>query len=178
MGSDIEPRDTTKIVIVGAGFGGVRAAQDIAKGIQARKRHDVTITVIDHNPYHTYTPLLYKLAALPPEKGAPAEAAIAYPLSELFAGTGIRHIEDSVKELDLIEGDVHLARGAEVEADYLILAPGSETNYFGIPGLEEHSLPLKTLDNAKMIRGRLMALPPGAHVVIGGGGPSGIEMAA
>lgn len=163
----------TRIVIIGGGFGGLRAALDLDRGLRARQRKDVEILLVDRNPHHTYTPLLYKLAA-----GGGHAASLAYPFADLLAGSAVRHIEDAVREFDLLKGVVHLTRGAEIRAQYLLLAPGSETNYFGIPGLETHALALKTVDGARTIAARLKDLGSGKKVVIGGGGPAGIELAA
>jgi NADH:ubiquinone reductase (H+-translocating) len=164
-----------RILIVGAGFGGLRTALTLGK--QVRKNGlaaEYEVALVDRSPLHIYTPLLYKLAA----SRSFNPDALAYPLLAILEETGVRFMEDSVWEMDLLEGDVHLSRGEELRCDYLVLAPGSETNYFDIPGLKENSLPLKTLQDAESIRGRVEALPASAKIVVGGGGPTGLELAA
>jgi NADH:ubiquinone reductase (H+-translocating) len=163
------------IVIAGAGYGGLRTALSLSSYLRNhRLSKDYKIILVDRSPHHIFTPLLYKLAA---SKGYPEEALI-YPIKGIVEPHGIQFIEDEVREMDLTNGDVHLGKGEELESDYLVLAPGSETNYFNIEGLKENSLPLKTLQNARAIRDRLNSLPASAHILVGGGGPTGIELAA
>jgi NADH dehydrogenase len=166
---------TKNIVVVGAGYGGLRTALDVAGGLRKNDLGETyKIVLIDRNQQHVFTPLLYKLAAA---KAFP-EPALGYDLKDLVAPAGISFIEDEIREIDLMNGDVHLAHGEELRSDYLVIAPGSETNYFGIPGLADSSLPLKTLADARAIRDRLKALGPSARVIVGGGGATGIELAA
>ena len=163
------------IVIAGAGYGGLRTALSLSSYLRTRRlSEDYKLILVDRNDHHIFTPLLYKLAA---SKNYPEEALI-YPLKDLVEPHGIQFIKDEVREMDLMNGDIHLGGGGELRSDYLVLAPGSETNYFNIEGLKENSLPLKTLANARTIRDKLNSLPSSAHVLVGGGGPTGIELAA
>jgi NADH dehydrogenase len=163
------------VLIVGAGFGGLRAAQSLHGALaKAGIRNAAEIFLLDRDPYEIYTPLLYKFAA----DSAFSEHAVALPLAQILENTAIWMLEDTARMIDLEKGCVTLASGREMKADFIVLAPGSETNYFGIPGLEEYALPFKTFEDAKRLRAELGALPRSAHVVIGGGGPTGVELAA
>ncbi|HUZ93230.1 MAG TPA: NAD(P)/FAD-dependent oxidoreductase [Candidatus Paceibacterota bacterium] len=167
------------IVILGAGFGGLRAAMDISKELRRLKLLDAyAVTLVDHNDCHLYTPMLYKLAASPEN---PSRNACSYDVSALIKGYPIRFVESEIAAIDLINGDLHLKAGEEIRADYLVLALGSETNFFGIPGLKENSLQLKTVDGAMAIHEKIKAIfarGGNVKIVAGGAGPNGIELAA
>ncbi len=163
------------VLIVGAGFGGLRTALSLHHYLlKTRLRERVAITLVDRDPYEIYTPLLYKYAA---DAHFP-ESVVALPLNPILEGTDISFLEGSVQAIDLEKSAVILADGTTVRADTIVLAAGTETNYFGIPGLAEHSLPLKNFTDAKRLRTLLDTLPEHAHIVIGGGGPTGAELAA
>lgn len=171
------------VVILGAGFGGLRAAMDIAKALRRLKLLDrYEVVLVDRNDCHLFIPLLYKVAASPDPKH---EATCSYDISSLIAGLPIRFVNAEILSLDLATGDVAL-KGETLHADYLVIALGSETNFFGIPGLSENALQLKTLESAMQIRGAITAAfakgsQPGAaevKIVTGGAGPNGIELAA
>ncbi len=173
-----------KIVILGAGFGGLRVALQLSKKLR-RSGHDknVEILLIDRNAYHTYTPTLYEAATTSKETANYCELKeiVTFSIPEIVTRYGIRFHQAETQKLDLIGGDIHLTDGSKIKFDHLALAPGSETNYFGIPGLEQHALPLKTLMNAFSIRDRILAsVESGANplrVIIGGGGSTGVELA-
>jgi NADH dehydrogenase len=177
------------VVILGAGFGGLRAAIDIAKSLRRLKLLDrYEVILVDRNDCHLYIPLLYKVAASP---DAGEEKNCSYEITSLINGLPIRFVNAEVASLDLMDGDIALkaADGSpsdHLHADYLIVALGSETNFFGIPGMQEHALQLKTLESALQIREAITAAfakgaQPGADevkIVTGGGGPNGIELAS
>ncbi len=163
-----------RIVVVGAGFGGLRAALSLWQELKhVRLAGKYGVTLVDRSDRHAYTPLLYKLATDP----RLSLDRVGYPLSQLLAPTGIHFIAAEAREFDLARGFLYLGNSEKVRADYLVLAPGSETNYFNIPGLKESALPLKTIDDALELRARLRLLPDTARVLIGGGGPTGVELA-
>lgn len=169
------------IVILGAGFGGLRTAGLLSKKIKS-ERIDCEIILIDRNSYHTYTPLLYEASATDKESANYIEIKklVAFPIEELIRGTGIRFINSTVGKLDLINGDIHCENGEQLKFDYLVLAPGSETNYFDIPGLKENSLALKTFMDSLKIRDAILEKLAGKQIidiVLGGGGSSGVELA-
>jgi NADH:ubiquinone reductase (H+-translocating) len=168
----------TRVLVAGAGFAGLFAAKDLAeKGFR--------VTVADKRNYHTFLPLLYQVAAaeLEPEQ-------IAYPARGVFR----RHpnIEFAMAEVaGLNAGERRLLTDAgDIPYDYLLLALGSQTNYFGVPGAAEHGFGLKTLNEGVGLRNHILtcferaALTGGDDArralltfVVIGGGATGIEYA-
>lgn len=175
-----------KIVILGGGFGGIKAAFSLCKKLKRlnlEKKYELVL--IDKNSYHTYTPLLYEAATTSKTTAnqLKLKEIATYNLQDIFAGRKVAVINDLVIELDLIGGDVHLKKTGAIKFDYLILAAGSETNYFGIPGLKENSLSLKSFLDSLRIRD---AIWEKAHenggkkeikILIGGAGATGVELA-
>ena len=166
-----------RVVVVGAGFGGLWAAR-------ALDRHDVSVTLLDRNNYHTFFPLLYQVAAA--EIGP---TGIAYPVRSALRGSGVRFRMEEVTGLDLAGRAVTTAQGT-VPYDALILALGSVPRFFGVAGAEEHAFPLRTMDDALPLRQHVLGsferaslLEPGEErsalltFVIVGGGPTGVEFA-
>ncbi len=171
------------IVILGAGFGGLKTAFDLAKGL---RRHglekEYEISLVDRNSYHTYTPTLYEIATTSKETAnyVGLKNIVAFDIARLTGGSGINFIKAEIKELDLIGGDVHFANGTSLRCEYLVLALGSEPNYFGIPGLKENSLAFRTFIDALKIRDSVLELVSAnenSKILIGGGGSSGVELA-
>ncbi|MEK7640986.1 MAG: NAD(P)/FAD-dependent oxidoreductase [Patescibacteria group bacterium] len=172
------------IVILGAGFGGMKAAFALNKGLRRRNLDSqYEIHLVDRNSYHTYTPTLYEISTTSKETAnyVGLKHIVAFEIAELIPNTGINFIKAEIRELDLIGGDIHFANGAHLKCDYLILAAGSEVNYFDIPGLREFSLPLKTFVDALKIRDRIVELAAGGKkqlkIIVGGGGSAGVEIA-
>ncbi|MFQ5655702.1 MAG: NAD(P)/FAD-dependent oxidoreductase, partial [Planctomycetota bacterium] len=132
------------VVIVGAGFGGLWAARSLAK-------KPVRVTVIDRNNFHSFFPLLYQVAAaeLEPE-------AIVYPVRGIlrrfrnvdFRLGEVRSIEFGSRRVETVEGSIPY--------DYLVLAVGSTTHYFGVEGAEEHGYSLRTLEEGVSLRNRIL----------------------
>jgi NADH dehydrogenase len=171
--------DKKSVVVLGAGFGGLRAAMDVATGLKQMSLLDkYEVVLIDRNDCHLFIPLLYKVAARPePEH----ESNCSYDIKDLLKGMPITFMQGEIISPDVANGTIALKDGRTVRADYLVIALGSETNYFGIPGLKEHALQLKTLETALEVRKALAAaFARGGNikVIAGGGGPNGIELAA
>lgn len=171
------------IVVIGAGFGGLRAAKRLAAAL--RREHltgRYAMYLIDRNGYHTYTPTLYEAATTSKETANYLELRdiVTFDVPSLIADfPEIIFVRDTVTALDLVRGDVHCS-GMELKFDYLVLALGSETNYFDIPGLKTHALPMKTFMDALTLRDRVLscyAAGEPLRVVIGGGGSAGVELA-
>lgn len=171
-----------KVIIVGAGFGGLFAAKRLAK-------QPVDVVVIDKNNYHTFTPLLYQVAtcALDPSE-------IAYPIRAIFRKYNniqallgdVYEINPSLKKIKVKSGSIL----QELEYDYLILAGGSNMNYFGSEKLRENSFNLKTLQDSIDLRNHVLRSFECAvwiddpkereallTLVVIGGGPTGVETA-
>jgi NADH dehydrogenase len=167
-----------RVVIVGAGFGGLKAAQVLS-------RAHLELTLIDRNNHHLFQPLLYQVAAayLDPEQ-------IAKPVRGIFRGRGnVSFRMTEMTGVDLTNRVVHTSSGG-VDYDYLILAVGGQTNFFGMEGVQKHGFALKRLSDGVGIRNHLLesferaALEPDAErrrsllsAVVGGGGAAGVEMA-
>jgi NADH dehydrogenase len=166
------------VVVVGSGFGGLNAALRLAK-------LPVDVTVIDRDNYHGFWPLLYQVAT-----AGLGSDDIAHPIRSIYSGypnIGLR--VGTVSGVHLDERLVDIDGEPSVPYDYLVLAAGSSTSDFGIPGVEEHAYPLKTLPDAVRLRNHILttfeqadaagsAAHPGAlTIVLVGGGPTGVEMA-
>jgi NADH dehydrogenase len=167
-----------KVVIVGAGFGGLAAAKKL-------NGKPVDVLIIDRNNYHLFTPLLYQVASslLNPSD-------IAQPVRSIFRGSkNVRFRQAEVSGIDLDERVVHLEGGDEVPYGFLILAAGSTTNYFGLAGAEDRALGLKDLPEALVLRNHILrcleratleneaGARPWLTFVVVGGGPTGVEYA-
>lgn len=167
-----------RVVIVGAGFGGMQAAQSLAGS-------GADVLLIDRNNYNTFVPLLYQVAAaqIEPEK-------IAYPVRTILRGaTNIRFLQADVKRVDFTHRIVE-TDNAVIAYDYLVLATGSQTQFLGVPGAAKHAFSLRTLEEAVALRNHIFRCFEQAAqdpdpvrrqrlltFVIVGGGPTGVEMA-
>ncbi|MBI3046547.1 MAG: FAD-dependent oxidoreductase [Candidatus Harrisonbacteria bacterium] len=174
-----------KIVILGAGFGGIKAVFELCKklrrfGLSAQYE----IILVDRNQYHTYTPTLYEIATTSKTTASQLNLKniVTFPLKTVFKKIDAALIKGSVTNVDLIEGDIHLADGRKLKFDYLVLALGAETNYFNIPGLKENSFTLKTFLDALKIREAIWnKVEEGAgkiKIAVGGAGATGVELAS
>lgn len=172
--SQVVPR----VVIVGAGFAGVNAAQKLAKA-------PVEVLLIDQNNYHTFQPLLYQVATA----GLEVEQ-IAHTVRGMFWGQrNFRFKQGLVCNIDKENKTVTLADDEKIDFDYLVLAAGAIYNDFGIEGVREHAFFLKSLTEAVNIRAHILeqfekvAADPALieegylNFVLVGGGPTGVEMA-
>jgi len=167
------------VVIVGGGFGGLRAAQVLAG-------KPVRVTLVDYHNHHVFQPLLYQVATAglsPAEIGAPIRWI-------LRRAANVRVLLGDVTHVDLARRCLRLAEGSPLEYDALILAPGARHAYFGHPEWEPHAPGLKTLDDALDVRRRVLLAFERAEresdparqaelltFVIVGGGPTGVELA-
>ena len=162
-----------KILIVGAGFGGLTAASALAK------KGNVEITVIDRHSYQLFSPLLYQVAT-----GGLPEDDIAYPVRAAIPG--VEFIRGEVIKVSFQANNIRLEDGRVLYFDQLVFAVGSMGTTFGLPGVEENALQMKSLHEARAIRNRLLrtyedvetgAKPKEAlWVVVVGGGPTGVEI--
>ena len=170
---------TPHVVIVGGGFGGLKAAQTL-------RGKPVRVTLVDRRNHHVFQPLLYQVATAglsPAEIGAPIRWI-------LRRARNVRVLLGEVTAVDLAARRLALADGPPIDYDYLILAPGARHAYFGHPEWEQHAPGLKTLEDAIAIRRRVLLAFERAEretdparrdelltFVIVGGGPTGVELA-
>jgi len=169
------------VVVLGGGFAGVSAVRELAS-------LPVRVTLVDENPYSTFQPLLYQVAT-----GGLNPGDVIYPLRSLTARTGnarvargrVVGLDTDKRQLTLEHSRLNSDR--TLTYDYLIVATGATTNFFGVPGAEEHALPLYTRVDALKVRDRVFgtlerasaAHPPPSSLrfVVVGGGATGVEMA-
>ncbi|MER2116295.1 MAG: FAD-dependent oxidoreductase, partial [Solibacillus isronensis] len=168
---------TKEIVILGAGFAGVLAAQTARKYLN---KDEARITVVNQFPTHQIITELHRLAG-----GTIAEGAVSLPLEKIFKGFDINLEIAKVNSFDVESKNVSLSNGKTLQYDTLVVALGSQTGFFGIPGLEENSFVLKSVDEANAIREHIEARikayattkdEADATIVIGGGGLTGVEL--
>jgi NADH dehydrogenase len=167
-----------RVIIVGAGFGGLQAAKKLA-------RKNVLITVIDRTNYHLFQPLLYQVAT-----AALSPADIAAPVRSVLSKS--KNAEVILAEVQSVDVDAKKVRTAdqEFDYDYLILATGARHSYFGHNDWEKLAPGLKSLEDAIELRRRILmafeyaektndeaARKAAMTFVIIGGGPTGVEMA-
>ncbi|MBI2097003.1 MAG: NAD(P)/FAD-dependent oxidoreductase [Candidatus Sungbacteria bacterium] len=174
------------IVIAGAGFGGITAALLLDKAFKRnrRLRDRYQIVIVNKHRSHLYTPALYEIASIP--QGTRAldyvKSSITIPLASIFDKTLVEWQEQQIVSIDRQRKEIRCDNGEEISYEYLLLALGSETAYFNIPGAQEHGYPLKTLADAVRLRDRIQDVieskEPVAKIVIAGGGASGVEVAA
>lgn len=171
-----------RIVIVGAGFGGLTTALTLAAD-PALARRGFEIVLVDRHHHHLFTPALYELAAIPREY-ARDESLISsalIPIREIIRDRPIRFICDELAGLDQAGRRALLRKSGPLSYQFLVLALGAETNYFNIPGLREYGIPLKTCDDAVMLRNRIEAAAQNGaplKITVGGAGASGVELIA
>ena len=173
------PRQKPRVVIVGAGFGGLEAAKKLAC-------KDVHVTVIDRTNHHLFQPLLYQVAT-----AALSPADIAAPIRAVLSKCkNIEVILAEVRSVDVDARKMKMSDGAELDYDFLVLATGARHSYFGHDEWEKLAPGLKSLEDAIEVRRRLLmafeyaeritdeaARRAAMTFVIIGGGPTGVEMA-
>jgi NADH dehydrogenase len=167
------------IVILGAGFGGLAAASKLSV-----YRDQLRISLVDRHNYHLFTPMLYQAATC---GIVPYDAAI--PVREWTGRNQISFRQETVHNIDL-SGNVVRLDNADLHYDYLIVALGSTTNFFGNQSAQAHALPLKTLEDGVVVRNHIIDTLERAAArndpqerrelltyVVVGGGATGIETA-
>jgi NADH:quinone reductase (non-electrogenic) len=171
-------REIPQVVIIGAGFGGLTCAQ-------ALKRARVKITIVDRANHHLFQPLLYQVAM-----AGLSPADIAQPIRSILRNQkNVTVLLDEVTDVDFNNQTVEL-RDSKLKYDYLVLATGGRTSYFGHDEWEKFAPGLKDLDDAVEIRRRVLLAFEAAEketdperrralmtFVVVGGGPTGVELA-
>jgi NADH dehydrogenase len=167
------------VAIVGGGFAGLACASKLAS------HPDVRVTLIDKNGYHQFQPLLYQVATA---QLGPSNVAFMHR-SVLKGHTNIDIKMAEVASVDLKTRTVLTSDGASYQGDFLVLAAGSQPNFFGTPGADPHAFPLYSLRQAEVLRSRILTLFESAdrdpalikkgalNFLVVGGGPTGIEIA-
>lgn len=164
---------TPKVVILGAGFGGLTAARALSKHAQ--------VTLIDRHNFQTFLPLLYQVSTA----GLAADH-VAYPIRGALRKTNVQFRMGTPKNLNASENELILDDGEVVKYDHLVIAMGSTTADFGITGVKENALGMKTVGEALTIRSEVMRSyeemciqgnKDELDIAIVGGGPTGVEMA-
>jgi NADH dehydrogenase len=171
--------DRKNIVVIGAGYGGITAALRLSNLFRSSLEYRVVL--IDRYPFHTLKTQLHEAAV--------HKSEVTIDVGRIIRKHNISFQLGVVKALDLVHQAVHLEE-ARIPYEYLVLAIGSQANFYNIPGLEENALPLQTASDAQRIYERISTMCAGAaaepdslrrremlRFVIGGGGLSGIEMA-
>lgn len=168
-----------KIVVVGGGFAGMNFVKALAGS------DNFEITLVDIDNYHSFSPLLYQVATAFIEP-----SNISYPFRRLFQGKrNVRFHLGELKRIDIHKKTIDTNTGV-LRYDFLVLAVGTESNFFGMEGVKKHSLPLKTITDATNLRNHLLlnmeeavrATDPAEresllNIVVAGAGPTGVEVA-
>lgn len=168
-----------RVVVIGGGFAGLNFIKNIAKD----RRFQVTL--VDVNNYHFFPPLLYQVATAFIEP-----SNISYPFRRMFQKKEhLRFHMGSLLRVVPEENRVETSTGT-LDYDYLVLAIGTETNYFGLENVKKNALPMKSVDDALNLRNHILLSMEAAvratsqssrdkflNIVIAGGGPTGVEIA-
>jgi NADH dehydrogenase len=175
----MEGQATKRVVVVGGGFAGVNFTKRLAKD---KRFH---ITLVDKNNYHFFPPLLYQVAAAFIEP-----SNISYPFRRMFQEKkNLRFHLGSFVKVNPGNNTIETDTGV-ISYDYLVLAVGTESNFFGLENVRRQALPMKTIDDALNLRNHLLLSMEEAvrttdpaekerllNIVIAGGGPTGVEIA-
>jgi NADH dehydrogenase len=167
-----------RVVIIGAGFGGLSAARTLVG-------QPIEVTIVDQRNFHTFQPLLYEVATAGLEAGD-----VAYPVRAIFGRSkNVTFRFGTVTGVDWDRRRVDLEGSDPLSFDTVIVASGATARYFGIPGASEFTFPLYTLSDARTLRDHVLRRledadtdadsPPDGLLtfVVVGGGPTGVEVA-
>ena len=169
-----------RVIILGAGYAGIAAALYLNKN---KKKDDLSITIIDKNPYHTLLTELHEVAG-----NRVDEESIRISLEDIFRDTDIRVINDEIKDFDFQKNHL-ISSNLVYKYDYLLIAVGSSPAYYGIEGLKEYCYPLWSYEDSIKIREHIKDCFRRASqinddserarlltFVVGGAGFTGVEM--
>lgn len=185
------PKNTPhKILILGAGFAGLRAAQDLSE--HCKGQADCSITLVDKIDVHLYTPDLYEIAnafnnEITDECLTTLKESVATHTQSLIDKKSVTFIQDTVTAIHPKQNKVTLSKEGDLQYDTLIVALGSKQNFYAIPGLQQFAYPVKTIKDALVINCHLDTFfhflwkkntKKKVTISIGGGGATGVEFAA
>jgi NADH dehydrogenase len=168
---------TPRIVIIGGGFGGIQAAKNL-------KNTPVEVILLDKHNYHTFQPLLYQVAM-----GAIEGDSVAFPIRRIFSRQ--KNFTFCMAEVQKINPEANLLNTSigDIKYDYLVIATGANTNFFGNTEIEHYTMPMKNLPEALNLRALILQNLEKALVtkdkdekaalltfVVVGGGPTGVEL--
>jgi len=170
-------RSFPRVIIIGGGFGGVEVAKNL-------KDKEVEVLLIDRNNFHTFQPLMYQVAT-----GTLAADSISFPLRKMFKNQhNFKFRMAEVLSIDSVKKEVHTSVGT-YDYDYLVIASGATSNFFGNKEVEKNSLPMKSIKEALNIRSYILQnlekavllknaseRAPYLTFVVVGGGPTGVEL--
>lgn len=164
------------VVIIGGGFGGIRTALDLARNPSC------SVTLISNSPDFEYYPGLHKML------GTGNQAVVQVPLSVVFENTSVQVVCETVTGVDAHQKTITTDK-ATYAADFIVIAVGSQTEYFGISGLPEMAFGFKSVSEAQKLRAHVEEMfakhaktdkaesVVGLHMVIVGAGPNGVDLA-
>jgi NADH:ubiquinone reductase (H+-translocating) len=178
MLANIPDSDQQRVVIAGAGFGGLRLARYLAT-------RNFQVVLVDKNNFHSFQPLFYQVATAGIEP-----SAISFPLRKIFQGYKNIHVRMArVKKVNPAENEIETSIG-NLRFDYLVLAMGAGNNFFGNSAISKYSLPMKSVGESLGLRNTILnnferalnTTDPDEQaalmsMVIVGGGPTGVEVA-
>lgn len=178
MSFNIDRNGKKRVVIIGGGFGGLRLARGLRKS-------DFQVILIDRNNYHQFPPLIYQIAT-----AGLNPSSISFPFRKIFEDREDYYFR--MAELRAVYPSENMIQTSigKIDYDYLVLASGTTTNFFGNKNIEEAAIPMKTVTEAMGLRNSLLSSYERSvtcssekernellNIVIVGGGPSGVEIA-
>lgn len=178
MRANIKKNGLKRVVVVGCGLGGLRLARSL-------RNSGYQVVIVDKNNYNQFPPLIYQVASAGLEP-----SNISFPIRRIFQGYKHFYFRMAeVKAIDAGEKAIVTSVGP-IHYDYLVLAMGGTTNFFGNKNAEQHAFPMKTVVDGMRLRNQILETLERAeteedmarrqkymNVVIVGGGPSGVEIA-
>ena len=178
MPLNIPQTNQKRVIIIGAGFGGLQLAQSLAG------KEDFQVVLIDKNNYHQFQPLFYQVATAGIEP-----SAISFPLRLAFHNHPNIHVRVASVTKIISESNTIETNLGDISYDFLVMAIGADTNFFGNQNIAEKALPMKSVGEALGLRNRLLESFEKAlvsdnqedrvgllNIVVVGGGPTGVEL--
>ncbi|MGE8301425.1 MAG: NAD(P)/FAD-dependent oxidoreductase [Sphingobacterium paramultivorum] len=177
MPSNSSNRKFPRVIIIGAGFGGIEVAKKL-------KNKEVEVLLLDRNNFHTFQPLMYQVAT-----GTLSADSISFPVRKMFKGQDNFHFR--LADVKSVDNEAKIVRTdvGDFDYDYLIVATGATTNFFGNQQITKYALPMKNIQEALNIRSYVLQNLEQAvrienptdrkanlNFVIVGGGPTGVEL--